>query len=95
VNKDGMTYLYMVHNLDRSAVLYVGITNDLHTRMLDHKRNQPWADEVGDVDYWRMVNRREALAAEYVLIDRHQPIHNLIKRRIPPRLQVVIDQMSA
>lgn len=72
--------------------LYVGITNNFHKRMLDHKRNMPWANRFGRVDYYRMAHRRDALAAEYVLIDRHQPLHNVLKRRMPWQLQDLVNE---
>lgn len=82
-------FAYVVFDLDGQA-LYVGATTNLHERMLDHKRRQPWADRIGDVTYWQLDSRDQSLTAEYLLIQEHKPLHNVIKRKLPPLMAATL-----
>lgn len=92
MNRDAPHVSYVVYNHNRSAVLYVGATNNLDARMKDHIRTQPWANQIGDVDFWTWPNRSQAFLAEYLLIDQHQPIHNIRKRKMPWQMRAALDR---
>jgi len=58
-------------------LLYVGITNDLGTRLSDHRRDKPWWAEVARVMVAQFESREAVLAAEKVAIRTEQPKYNV------------------
>jgi len=75
-----LTLLYRLFNSDKE-LLYVGITNDLVTRMREHRRSKQWFPEVHDIGLELFTTRQEALKAERSAIEKENPAHNIQHKR--------------
>jgi hypothetical protein len=59
------------------ALLYVGITQNLSSRLANHRRSKSWWPEVANVETEVFATRREGLAAEAKAIFEEGPRYNL------------------
>lgn len=76
LDQSGMTRLYRL--LDANDVLlYVGITNNLRTRLRSHRQEKPWWGEVNRVLVTAYWSRGQALAVEKHIIENDSPTYNL------------------
>lgn len=75
LNAQGPTHVYRLFG-SADALLYVGITCWLATRLGDHKRTKAWWSEVVRVEVETFATRAEALAEECEAIDTESPLHN-------------------
>jgi len=58
-------------------LLYVGMSDDLATRIYGHSNNSPWMRVVARMSVTRYTTRQEALAAEERAIRKEKPIFNV------------------
>lgn len=72
--------LYRLHD-PKGALLYVGVTVNLHTRLISHKSRQPWWNEVDHHTTEEYPNRQEALDAEYHAVYLELPKHGTLPTR--------------
>ncbi|MFI6228661.1 GIY-YIG nuclease family protein [Micromonospora echinospora] len=70
------TALYRFYDQD-DAVIYVGVTADLETRWMSHKREKPWWPEVSRREVEWYPDRHKALQAEAETIEREKPRYNV------------------
>jgi predicted GIY-YIG superfamily endonuclease len=70
------TALYRFYNGD-DVLLYVGITNDLDTRIRQHTSGKPWWPAVQRRSVEWFESRVEAEGAEIVAIKTEYPLHNV------------------
>jgi hypothetical protein len=71
------TFLYRLFDED-GVLLYIGISNAWQHRMQEHRRTQPWWDQVAHVFPISFPDRRSALDAEARAIRRERPLHNIV-----------------
>lgn len=76
---DGPTSLYRFFDAD-GTLLYVGITNALHTRLKGHESTKPWWELVRSIRVDHLPTRQAALEAEAVAIRREHPAFNIAGR---------------
>lgn len=72
---DGPTSLYK-HYAKGRKLLYVGISLSVLQRLLQHRQDSPWFDEIQTIVIKKYPTRKAAKAAEAALIKRHSPPHN-------------------
>lgn len=94
---DSRTALYMLYDCD-GTLLYVGITADLATRILTHRRDQEWAhriDESRTVVRW-FPDRPSAALAEASAVRTMEPRFNVewAPRPIPRDVQLPKGEVS-
>lgn len=68
--------VYQLFNKD-DELLYVGVTQSLKERMINHKNTQMWWAEVDHQTTEVWPTRKEAGAREYELICQHHPKYTL------------------
>jgi predicted GIY-YIG superfamily endonuclease len=78
------TFLYRLYDAD-GVLLYVGITNNLATRMGRHSVEKSWWPEVAGIRVEVCANRQEAEAAELAAIRDERPVWNVDGVPRPPR----------
>lgn len=67
----------LYRHFDRNGeLLYIGITNDLQLRWLQHAETSPWAWLVADTTVVWFPDRARAAAAERQAIRRDRPLFN-------------------
>lgn len=71
-----MTALYRAYGLD-GRLLYVGITDDLETRIKQHLLDAPWVDLLGAFTIHHYASRADARAAEIAAIRTEWPLYNV------------------
>lgn len=69
------TALYRHFNAD-GVLLYVGVTDDLSRRTIEHKSGSHWFDDVVHTTTEYLSSRDHALACEGVAIRFEKPLHN-------------------
>lgn len=82
---DGWTYLYRIWDLDHGRVpvlLYVGVTEHLHQRLLKHS-HKPWWPRYPDVTIEPYPTRDMALTAELHAIRTEHPHYNHLGMLLP------------
>lgn len=72
-------YVYRMYDED-GRLLYVGISKTLATRLTQHHRDKPWADEIASVTGKRYATRDAARAAEIDAIHKENPRYNIQDR---------------
>lgn len=70
--------LYRFYDGD-GALLYVGITGHLPTRLEQHRREKPWWDSVATVTTESFADRSSVELAERAAIRAEQPLHNSVR----------------
>lgn len=78
-------WVYRLYNVD-SAVIYVGCTSAIGSRLTDHSRKKPWWSEVCGVEVEQHKNMRDGLDAERAAIEALQPKYNLVYTDRAPKL---------
>lgn len=68
-------FLYRHFDAD-GRLLYVGVSNNVERRLIQHHRDSPWASEIASVVSEPMETREGALIAERAAIEAEKPIHN-------------------
>lgn len=61
-----------------TALLYVGITNNLQRRVADHRSQQLWWREVASITIQKFGSREELAAAEARVIAEEKPRYNIV-----------------
>lgn len=74
------TFVYLMYD-EHEHLLYVGITNDLMTRMRSHYREKPWIEEVSSLVTSLYPSREEAKARESRLIQELGPVYNVAENQ--------------
>lgn len=70
------TALYRFHG-ETDRLLYVGVTDDLKSRMAAHEAQKTWWADVRRTTVEWYPTRQEALAAEATAIRAERPVHNI------------------
>lgn len=70
-----MTTLYRLYD-EADVLLYVGVTDNLHSRMQMHGSSSPWFGDVARTETDEHASRAGALAAEAQAIANDRPLHN-------------------
>ena len=73
-----MYYIYRYTDID--TIVYIGITQNLKTRLNQHK-NDVWYKESLNYEFIRLPNKYIAGLYETYLINRDNPIYNISKKR--------------
>ena len=68
-------YLYRHYN-SAGALLYVGVSNDVDRRLVQHRRDSRWASDIDKVAVETFPTREDALTAERLAIETEKPLHN-------------------
>jgi excinuclease UvrABC nuclease subunit len=63
------------------ALLYIGCTRSLTSRMYSHSLKAPWASDVVKVRAEVYPTRREGLRAEREAIEAEAPLYNIVGNR--------------
>lgn len=82
MNGDEPTALYKLYD-EVDALLYVGVSFDLHTRFCDHRLAKPWY-RVARIELTWYPDRKSALAAETHVIQTQTPPWNWNGSPTPP-----------
>jgi predicted GIY-YIG superfamily endonuclease len=69
--------LYRFYAID-GTLLYIGITQELPTRLRTHDRKQPWYCKVARITVEHFATRVEALEAEAAAIRAEGPLYNVV-----------------
>ena len=72
-------YVYRMYD-EGGRLLYVGISKTLATRLTQHHRDKPWANEIASVMGKRYTSREAARAAEIEAIQNEDPRYNIQDR---------------
>jgi len=79
------TYVYRAY-CKCGDVLYVGMTNDLFTRLAKHRRElAPWLSKVDRIEWDLYRHRAEAEVVERHTIREQAPLHNVTHARLVAR----------
>lgn len=70
-----MFYIYFLLNNDKQ-VIYIGQTNDMRKRMISHKSNKDWWNEVSSVKYSGVSSRFKLDLYEKYYVSKLMPIYN-------------------
>lgn len=71
---------YVVYRLFLGEELaYVGFTNNLTRRLVQHRRYKSWARFVDHVDCYPVATRAQALTVEAEMIRAENPIFNIVR----------------
>lgn len=76
-------YVYLSANLD-GELLYVGSTNDMRRRILEHRRLSDWWSRASWVKFATVSSLSLAREFERDLISTLAPLHNVRLRNAPP-----------
>lgn len=74
---DHARWFYLYRLWADEVLLYVGVTGDVYTRWTQHRRRQPWGDEVTHVSAQRFAYLDLALDAERAAVLIERPLHNV------------------
>lgn len=74
--------LYRFYDRHR-ALLYIGITACLPTRLTHHDDHKPWWTDVADITVQHFTGRDAVLDAEAKAIRTERPLHNVVHNRRP------------
>lgn len=74
---DDTTALYRLYDAS-GRLLYVGISNNVHTRIRTHRVEKYWGPDVADARIEWFTTRAAALSAEATAIRRERPRHNVM-----------------
>ena len=74
---DYARWFYLYRLWADEVLLYVGVTGDVHRRLAQHRRRQPWGTEVTHVSAQRFAYLDLALEAERVAVLTESPVHNV------------------
>lgn len=74
---DDTTALYRLYDAS-GRLLYVGISNNVHTRIRTHRVEKFWGPDVADARIEWFTTRAAALSAEATAIRRERPRHNVM-----------------
>lgn len=77
---DTETYLYRLWS-SSGDLLYIGVTVDLARRMTQHRKVQPWWDDVAMCGIQVLPTRSAAFAAEATAVATESPRHNVKLKR--------------
>jgi len=69
-------YLYSLFNA-KGQLIYIGESKDAESRIKNHKKNQPWAEEIADFTFVTVASAKEAKRIEKDQIKEHKPLYNL------------------
>lgn len=72
-----MTGLYRLYSA-QGVLLYVGIADNIPTRLKQHSKDKPWWPEVASTAFQQFPSRSEAEAAEKRAIKTERPVHNVM-----------------
>lgn len=75
-----MTGLYRLYSA-QGVLLYVGIADNIPSRLKQHSKDKPWWPEVASTAFQQFPSRAEAEAAEKRAIQSEQPLHNVVHNR--------------
>ena len=87
----GGTHLYRLWN-SSDDLLYVGISKSALTRLGQHQRSQPWADEICRITIERFDTRGQAETAEVEAIAAERPKYNVRHAVKPTNMQLANEQ---
>jgi len=76
----GNYFIYITTNPGKS-VLYIGVTNDLHTRLLQHYENRGKANSFAGKYYCYKLLHFERHQSAEAAIDREKHLRNGVERR--------------
>jgi excisionase family DNA binding protein len=76
--------LYRFYAAD-DTLLYIGITQELPTRLKVHDGTKPWYHQVAYIKVEHFDTRDDALEAEEKAIRAEQPLHNVTHNPVPRR----------
>jgi hypothetical protein len=74
------TAVYRLYN-NMNECIYVGISNNVNARLLQHSSTKSWYDEVNSIESSKYINRNEARIYEIYYISKLSPKHNDIFSR--------------
>ena len=71
----------MTQNLYRhfdgsGTLLYVGVSLNAAARLAQHKDHSGWFDTIAEVKIQKFETRQEALAAEFIAVQKENPVYN-------------------
>ena len=69
-------YLYR-HFDKKGTLLYVGITNNIAKRIIDHKKDSDWFENVANITIQHFKHREDAIEVEKKTIIKEKPLHNI------------------
>lgn len=72
-----MTGLYRLYSA-QGELLYVGIADNIPTRLKQHSKDKPWWPQVASTAFQQFTTRAEAEAAEKRAIQTERPVHNVV-----------------
>mgnify|MGYP003404843917 CR=1 FL=1 len=75
-----MTGLYRLYSAS-GVLLYVGIADNIPSRLKQHSKDKPWWPEVTSTAFQQFATRAEAEAAEKAAIQTERPVHNVVHNR--------------
>lgn len=75
---EGKHYVYRLYDADMN-LLYVGVTSHCWQRMLTHRYEKPWWDQVDLIEWMQYPHRYLAFKAEWEAIGTENPRHNLAR----------------
>lgn len=78
--------IYRLHDAN-GALLYVGHTSDIATRIRSHKREKAWWPEVMSMETTAVASKQEAVEAERMAIQTESPLHNM---QLVPGFRMVV-----
>ena len=77
-NLEFQRWFYVYRYFDEAEnLLYVGVTGDPYQRWTQHRRNQPWADEIDTVSLEQFAFADLAYAREREVIRAESPAYNV------------------
>lgn len=74
--------LYRIFDGD-GALLYIGATTSLATRIASHAQTQPWWDEASEIKLKRFETFEELAKAEVLAIEFEHPKYNVLHSKPP------------
>ena len=72
-----MVSLYRMWDVT-GKLLYVGISDDIGSRLWQHARKKPWFTDVARIEIQQHLDRPAALIAEESAIRTERPAHNIV-----------------
>lgn len=70
--------IYRLFDAD-GALLYIGVSKQVPTRIAQHRADKTWASEIARVETEEFPTRDDALLAEYFAIDDEDPRYNVLR----------------
>ena len=81
-----MGYVYFYYDTKRKKTDYAGITNSIYRRTKEHRWYESWVTDDHVVCYIKLSDEY-LTAAEYVFINELKPTRNIMKRKVPKKLE--------